>query len=123
MFSKKDRLGSLVGSGASFTGEIKMNGTLRVDGKVTGNVHTDWLIVGEKASLRGNVSARVIIVGGSIEGDLNARELVEIKPKGHVKGDVLTKKLVVAEGGFIDGRVSMQREESKIIEMDKAKAL
>jgi cytoskeletal protein CcmA (bactofilin family) len=118
MFSRnKVKLESFIGSNTRLEGEIKMNGTLRVDGKVNGNIETDWLILGDKASLRGDVTANGIIVGGMLEGNLTAREIVEIKHNGRVNGDVLTSRLTVAEGGFINGRVSMQMEETKVVEL------
>lgn len=114
MFEKKDKLESLIGGSTSVEGEIKMSGTLRVDGKVSGNIQTDWLIVGEKASIKGDVAAGGIIVGGLVEGNLRAKELIEVKHKGRVLGDISTKRLAVAEGGSIEGMVSM-REVSNVI--------
>lgn len=122
MFSRgRGKLESFIGSNTQFEGEIKMNGTLRVDGKVNGNIETDWLILGDKAYLKGDVTATGIIVGGLVQGNLRAKDVVEIKHKGQVKGDVVTVKLMVAEGGLIDGRVSMHREESKVVELTKEK--
>jgi cytoskeletal protein CcmA (bactofilin family) len=116
VFSKKDNIESFVGKDAHFRGDITSKGTLRVDGRITGNVEADWLIMGEKSLLKGNARVGGSIVGGAVEGNIEAREVVEIKGKGQVLGDVLTKKLVVAEGGFIQGRVAMQRDESKVVE-------
>jgi cytoskeletal protein CcmA (bactofilin family) len=122
MFSKgKEKLESFIGTNTHFTGDITVKGTLRVDGKVTGNIETDWLILGDKSTLKGNVTATGIIVAGTIEGNLNAKEMVEIKKKGQVKGDIVTNKLMVADGGFVNGKISMLSEETKIIELTKDK--
>lgn len=123
MFSKKDKvkLESFIGSNTRFQGTIKTEGTLRVDGRVDGNIEADWLVLGENSSLKGNASATGIVVGGLVEGNLTAKEIVEVKDKGQVRGDVLTTKLTVSEGGLIDGRVSMQKEQSKIVELAQDK--
>jgi len=119
MFSKNEKLESFIGRNTHFKGDISVKGTLRVDGRVTGNVEADWLIMGGKAFLKGNVNATGVVVGGSIEGNMAAKEIVEIKNKGQIKGDVLTGKLVVVEGGMLDGKVTMQREgmANKVVEL------
>jgi cytoskeletal protein CcmA (bactofilin family) len=119
MFSKNtEKLESFVGVNSHFKGDIKSRGTLRIDGSVEGNVEADWLILGEKATLKGNVSARGIIAGGKIEGALTAKEILEIKSKGQVVGDITTPKLMVSEGGIMEGRSSMNREgSSNVVEL------
>ncbi|MBI5188602.1 MAG: polymer-forming cytoskeletal protein [Nitrospirae bacterium] len=117
MFSKNtEKLESFVGSNSHFKGDIDTKGTLRVDGIVDGNVTADWVILGEKSHIKGDVAARGIVIGGRIDGNLKAKEIVEIKSKGQVFGDILTGKLSIAEGGIFEGKSSMHREESKIIE-------
>ncbi|MFZ3122304.1 MAG: polymer-forming cytoskeletal protein [Thermodesulfovibrionales bacterium] len=55
-------------------------------------------------------------MGGRVDGNLKAKEIVEIKAKGQVSGDISTGKLTIIEGGVFDGRSSMQKDESKIVE-------
>ena len=118
MFSRNtEKLESFVGVNSHFRGDIKSKGTLRIDGAVEGNVEADWLILGEKANLKGSVTARGIIVGGRIEGALAAKEILEIKAKGQVVGDITTPKLMVSEGGMLEGRSSMNRESSNVVEL------
>jgi len=117
MFTKNtEKLESLVGINSSFKGDIDTKGTLRIDGIMEGNINADWVILGEKASVKGNIIARGIVVGGRIEGNVRAKEIVEIKSKGQVYGDISTNKLTVIEGGIFDGRSSMMKEETKVIE-------
>jgi cytoskeletal protein CcmA (bactofilin family) len=117
MFHKNtEKLESMIGSSSSFIGEIDTKGTLRIDGAVQGNISADWVIVGEKAQIKGDISARGIVVGGRIDGNLRAKEIVEIKNKGQVRGEILTSKLTITEGAVFDGRSSMQREETNVVE-------
>jgi cytoskeletal protein CcmA (bactofilin family) len=117
MFSKNtEKLESFIGMNSSFKGDIETKGTLRIDGMLEGNVNADWIILGEKASVKGDLSARGIIIGGKVKGNLQAKEIVEIKSKGQVSGDIHSSKLSIAEGGLFDGRSSMSKEESKIVE-------
>jgi cytoskeletal protein CcmA (bactofilin family) len=119
MFSKNtEKLESFVGVNSHFKGDIKSKGTVRIDGSVEGNVEADWLILGEKAILKGNVSARGIIAGGKIEGALTAKEILEIKSKGQVVGDITTPKLMVSEGGIMEGHSCMNRDgSSNVVEL------
>ena len=118
MFSRNtEKLESFVGSNSHFKGDIKTKGTLRIDGTLDGNVDADWLILGEKAHLRGDVAARGVVVGGKVEGTITSREVLEIKSKGHVIGDIIAVKLTVVEGGTLQGRSTMHREETNVGEL------
>ena len=117
MFSRNtEKLESLIGLNSSFKGDIETKGTLRIDGTMEGNATADWIILGEKASVKGDLTARGIIIGGRVEGNIQAKEILEIKSKGRVSGDIHSSKLTIAEGGLFDGRSSMSEEESKIVE-------
>jgi cytoskeletal protein CcmA (bactofilin family) len=114
MFHKNtEKLESFIGGSSMVKGEISTKGTLRIDGGIEGNVSADWVVLGDKADVRGDISARGIVVGGRIEGNLKAKEIVEIKNKGQVFGEIATSKLMIAEGGIFDGRSSMHRDETK----------
>ncbi len=118
MFTRNtEKLESFVGANSHFKGEVKSKGTIRIDGTVEGNVEADWLILGEKAHLNGNATARGIIVGGKIEGNVTAREILEIKAKGQVIGDISAAKLTISEGGMLEGHSFMQKEDPKIVEL------
>lgn len=118
MFSRNtEKLESFIGSNSYFKGDIRTRGTLRVDGTLEGNVEADWLILGEKGILKGDVKARGVVVGGKIEGTITSREVLEIRPKGQVVGDICTAKLTVVEGGMLQGHSTMHQEESKVVEL------
>jgi cytoskeletal protein CcmA (bactofilin family) len=116
MLLRSNKIESLVGEEAKFNGDLVIKGTIRVDGSVFGNVNVDWLILGEKAFLKGNVSACGVVVAGKMEGNIDAKEIVGIKNKGNVKGNIRTAKLTVDEGGILDGRVMMSMESHSEIE-------
>jgi cytoskeletal protein CcmA (bactofilin family) len=117
MFTKNTKnLESFIGVNSIFKGEVKTEGTLRIDGTIDGNVNADWVVISEKASLNGDIVARGIIVGGRVEGNLKAEEIVEVKSRGQVFGDISATRLSIVEGGIFSGRVSMERDGSKLLE-------
>jgi len=118
MFTKNtEKLESFIGQNSHFKGDIETKGTLRVDGTLDGNVKADWVILGEKAQLKGDITARGVIVGGKIEGNIKAKELVEIKSKGVVNGDIDAGKLSIAEGAVFNGKASVQAGEPRIVNL------
>jgi len=91
--------------GTSFVGDLRFEGTLRVDGDVSGSVTTpDVVIVGPEATVRATIDARAIQVHGRVIGDVSCSGRIEICPGGAVEGDIRTPCLVIEEGGRFEGR-------------------
>ncbi len=112
------KLESIIGADSLFKGEVEAKGTLRVDGGVEGNIRADWVVIGEKALIRGDVEARGIIVGGKVEGNLRGKEIVELKNKGNVTGEIFSNKLTISEGAVFDGKSSMmKKDDQKVVEL------
>ncbi len=86
--------------------------------QIDGQLEADQVILTETAVVKGMIKAKKIIVGGKIDGNMSAQELVEIKSKGKVLGDILTPKLAITEGGEVNGRIEMKKEESKVVELE-----
>lgn len=117
---KADKVESFIGNNSTFKGEIRTNGALRIDGTLEGNISADWVILGEKANVKGDINAQNIIVGGKIEGNVRAKGLIEIKNKGRIIGDIVTPKISIVEGGIIEGRTTMQGDNTKVVELQTA---
>ena len=119
MFEKEtDKLESFLGKNSLFKGDLNVQGTLRIDGRVEGQLDADYLVLSESAVVKGEVKAKRLIVGGTVDGSVDAQELVEIKSKGRVLGDLFTRKLSVLEGGEVNGKIEMKKEENKVVELD-----
>jgi len=85
---------------------------------VTGRVQADEVILSEAATIKGDVLARKIIVGGKVEGNIRASELVEIGSRGKVRGDIFTNNLSVTEGAEFNGKIQMRTEGSKVLDFE-----
>ena len=97
-------INTLVGTGTRVSGDLNIAGLVRVDGDIDGNLETTGrVIIGEKARIRGNVTAKAAVIGGIIEGDVYAPDEIQILATSSVYGDVITKKISVAENSFIHG--------------------
>jgi cytoskeletal protein CcmA (bactofilin family) len=111
MFGRSStRLETVIGSDSTIRGELTIQGTVRVDGTVEGDIRADWVIVGETGKVRGNVQARAMVVGGKVEGNIDASEIVELKDKAQVFGEICAAKLAMSEGALFDGQSSMKQK-------------
>src|SRR5580693_6463855 len=80
-------------------GNIKFSGELAFDGKLDGEIHTEGVLtLGDSAVITGNITAQSVVVRGKVNGNINAREKVEIKTKAELFGDIRASKLVIEEG-------------------------
>ena len=92
----------------TFNGKITSGGVFRLDGKMEGEIsHSGTLVIGETAVIKGNLEVNVLILNGKFEGEVNAKERLEIHPGGKLYGTVYTPILVVLDGGILDGNCKM----------------
>jgi cytoskeletal protein CcmA (bactofilin family) len=99
---------NLVGVGTVLEGKIKTPGSIRIDGRVIGEVTASQSIaVGPSGDLEGNMSARNITIGGKIKGTVLAQEKLVLESKASIRGDIRAAKLVIDEGAVFDGKCVM----------------
>jgi len=104
---------NLIAAGTVVEGKIRSQGSVRVDGKVVGEVAaSESLAVGVTGEIEGNVSAKNVTVGGKIRGSINAAEKVVFEGRSSVRGDIRATRLVIDEGCIFDGRVTMAEKGS-----------
>jgi len=113
-----ERLESFIGAKTEVKGEANVKGTLQIEGLFHGKVYADFVILCESAVIQGDITAKKISVNGKVEGNLRAQEIVEIKAKGNVMGEVYTPKFSMAEGGEFNGKIEMKIEERKVTEYE-----
>ena len=95
---------TFLGKGSQFKGIISFEGTIRMDGRLEGEIHMKGtLVVGEHAVIEGDVSADVVIVGGRITGTVIARDKAQLLAAGVVLGTIKTPLLSVEEGARFMG--------------------
>jgi len=110
MFGKTSKkLQTIIGEDSEFRGEVNVKETVRIDGFLEGDVRADWVIVGETGRIVGNIDSRGTVVGGTVEGNIDADEIVELKHKSRVFGEIRTGKLAVAEGAVFEGQSRMEK--------------
>ena len=112
--TKKGKVETILGNGTHIEGDIHTSGSLRVEGKVTGNIMAEGdLFVGEEGKVNTEVEARNVVIAGKIEGNVIARKKLEILPSGKLYGDIKTKTLKIEEGAIFKGSSSPLNETNK----------
>ena len=100
---------TLLGRGSEFEGKLAFEGTVRVDGKLSGEIFTeDVLIVGEGAEVNAEISVGSIVIQGTVRGNIVAKRGVEIHTPGRVRGNINTPSLFVEKGVLFDGQCQME---------------
>lgn len=119
MLGKKDEqalgrsgeLNTIIGKGSSLEGTLKVENSLRVDGKIKGHVTTtDSLVIGKEGDIEGEIIAKNAIIGGRVRGKINATGKVVLEAKAFFQGEMKTSRLVIDDGAVFDGRCSMQKD-------------
>ncbi|MBO4404229.1 MAG: polymer-forming cytoskeletal protein [Treponema sp.] len=114
VFNDDISINSLIGVGSSIKGNIKINGFTRIDGDLDGNIETSGkVIVGEKARIRGNITARAVTVGGIVRGDIVGSDCVHLLSTSAVIGNVQTHRLIADDNVILHGHcISLSDETS-----------
>jgi cytoskeletal protein CcmA (bactofilin family) len=102
---------SVIGTGSIWQGNFQTDGSVRLDGKVSGEVKAAGTVHMTKgAQVNAVVQARFVVVGGTFDGQIYCSEHLELMPTSHVKGSMTTPQISVGEGAFIDGEIHMVEE-------------
>ncbi len=104
---------TLLGRGSEFEGKLSFEGTVRIDGKMSGEIFTDdVLVVGEGAEVNAEINVGSIIIEGTVRGNIHAKRSVEIHAPGRVRGNITTPSLYMEKGVVFDGSCQMETSAS-----------
>jgi len=105
---------SMIAGDLKVIGDLETNGVVKIEGQVEGTIRADTqVLVSQGALIQGDVHTKEAIIGGEVKGVVHADERVEIQATAVVNGDILTKRIVVLEGGRVNGSVKMEAPGSK----------
>jgi cytoskeletal protein CcmA (bactofilin family) len=97
---------SVFDSHISVSGDLETDGALRIDGRLEGTIHrADLIVIGQGATVVGDITAREVIVGGAVTGNIFAAQRTELLSTGIVAGDIRSAAILIHEGGVVQGRL------------------
>jgi cytoskeletal protein CcmA (bactofilin family) len=102
---------AILGDGVVVTGEIHSNEPLTILGEVDGSIHMPdhRLTITANGRVRAKVTAREIEIHGSLNGQAQAKELMCIRKGAEITGDIHSPRIVVEDGAFVKGTVSVTK--------------
>ena len=104
---------TLIAPGTFIKGDMHLEGFIRLDGDIDGNIDTSGkIIIGKNARVRGNITALAAVINGIVEGDIVAPEGVQLFSTASVRGDIVTKKISVEENVFVPGQCIVLDDEN-----------
>ena len=100
---------SIVAADLVVTGDLQAEGVIRIEGRVAGNVMSGvQVLLSEGSVVEGDIRTREAVLGGEVHGTVIASERVEVQPTAAVHGDIITPRLLIQEGGRVNGGVRME---------------
>ena len=102
---------AFVGEEVAFKGTIKYQGTVRVDGRLEGEIYTDGnLIIGQKAVITAKIEAGTVTCQGQITGEVLAKNRVKLLSPAVFDGTITTPLLSMDEGVMFNGSCNMSQK-------------
>ncbi|MEZ5922666.1 MAG: polymer-forming cytoskeletal protein [Parvularculaceae bacterium] len=93
---------SIISADMSLRGNISSSGEVQLDGSLEGDIRASTLIVGEKATVKGEIACESVMIRGRVEGGIRAKQ-VALAATAHIEGDILHSSLSVESGAHFDG--------------------
>ena len=132
MFGKKPapqkRIDALIGGGTTVRGDIAFVGGLRIDGTVVGNVTVadgkpGTLVISESARVDGRIDVSHVVINGTVNGPVAARDYLELQPKARIAGDMTYRTIEMHIGAVVEGKLEHVQTEpgsAAVVELKRA---
>ena len=105
----RGELSTIIGKGTLVEGNMNVQNSLRIDGKVIGNVETtDTVIVGKEGEVEGEVRTKNVLLAGKVKGNVAASGKMFLESTAAIHGDIKASQLVVDEGAVFNGKCQMK---------------
>jgi cytoskeletal protein CcmA (bactofilin family) len=101
-------LTAFIDQGSEFEGKLSFKDTVRIDGAFRGEISSEnTLIVGESGEIEATIKSTIVVISGTVEGNIHAAEQIVLHKSARVNGDLHTPSIVVEEGAVFNGNLSM----------------
>jgi cytoskeletal protein CcmA (bactofilin family) len=100
---------SVLSTDLTITGNVRSSGDIQIEGTIEGDVRAHTLIVGETATVKGEVVAEDVVVHGRVVGRLRGLK-VRLSTSARVEGDIVHKTIAIESGAHFEGSVQRQED-------------
>ena len=113
---------TVISKGVKIEGKLSCSGNIRLDGEVQGDISSQGIvIIGENGGVNGQINADSVTIGGKVTGTIRAKDKVVLEAKANLKGDIITKTLLVEAGAIFNGNSKMGNSGSISDSVDTSK--
>ncbi len=112
---KHNDISAILEEGCKFEGILSFNGTARISGIVNGSIFSNnTLVISEGAVINADINANIILIYGSVRGNIKATSRVEIRRPARFEGTISSPSLIVEEGVIFHGTTKMRERKHQI---------
>lgn len=102
-------LTAFIDQGSQFEGKLSFKDTVRIDGCFHGEISSEnTLIVGETGEIEATIRSTVVVISGSVTGDIFAGKQILLHKTARVQGQLHTPSIAIEEGAIFNGTLSMK---------------
>jgi cytoskeletal protein CcmA (bactofilin family) len=104
-----------IGKAVKVVGQIYSREDLYVDGEIEGTVEAleHKLTIGPNGAVRAGVKAREVVALGTIQGNVEAHDKIEIRKEAKLVGDIRTARIIIEDGAYFKGSIDIVKPEPK----------
>jgi cytoskeletal protein CcmA (bactofilin family) len=104
---------TVLGRSITLRGELTGNEDLLIEGQFDGtiNLQEHCLTVGANGQVKAEIHVRQIVIHGTVNGNITAREKVDIRKTGRVQGDLSAAGVAIEDGAYFKGSIEIRRED------------
>lgn len=114
MAAKQVAANCTIGSGSIFHGKLQVAGTIRIEGKFQGEIHTEAdVVIGPSGQAKTDIITSRVVVAGTFIGNISATDEVYVAQTGKVLGSITTPKLTLEPGVVTTGNVTITQDQSE----------
>lgn len=122
MFQKRETESNydiIIGSSSLIKGDIESEGSIRIDGKIYGNIKSlGNVIISENAYVKGDIFSLNAEIYGKCEGNVQVKGKINIHQNSTLVGDIIAKSFNTKEGSLFKGNCFVDPEEELVISLD-----
>ena len=99
---------NVLNSDVELKGTLRFAGELTFDGKLEGDIHSEGTLnLGDNSVVKGNITVNSVVVRGKVNGNITAKEMIDVKTKTEMFGDIRAARLVMEEGVTFVGQTEV----------------
>ena len=104
---------SIIGPTITFTGNLTGKEDISIEGNLDGKIVIQGhnVTIGKKGQVKADINAKVIIIEGTVEGNLYGEEQLIVRQSGIVRGDIIAPRVALEDGSNVKGNVDMNPQD------------